>query len=76
MAGRVSSLDVCNYAYTGRIENVKAILDRDSAALHAKDSNKRTALHWACSAGQTEITSLLIESGANVSLKKMTTTSE
>lgn len=63
----VSSLDVCNYAYSGQVDSIKILLDQDKTTLNVKDSNKRTALHWACSAGQTEITALLINSGANVS---------
>ena len=65
----VSSLDVCNYAYAGEIEEVKSALECDSSLVHAKDSNKRTALHWACSSGQADITDLLIDSGANVSFE-------
>uniref|UniRef100_A0A2K5D8H5 Uncharacterized protein n=1 Tax=Aotus nancymaae TaxID=37293 RepID=A0A2K5D8H5_AOTNA len=58
MKGYVSNLRVCNLVYSRKLEEVKErILD------------SRSALHWACSAGHTEIVEFLFQLGVPVNDK-------
>ncbi len=63
----VSEVEICNYAYEGRLQLLIAVLDKNPALLGKRDSNERTALHWACSSGHAEIVSYLLDKGAKVS---------
>lgn len=67
MSARVSELDVCNYAYEGRLKLLILAVDKDPTLVGKRDSNQRTALHWACSSGQSEIAAYLLDKGAEVS---------
>ncbi len=68
MAAQISQVNVCNYAYEGRLKLLIVALDKDSTLIRKRDSNQRTALHWACSSGQSEIASYLLDKGAEVSI--------
>lgn len=62
-----AELDVSRAAYAGRLDLVRDLLDRDSAALNARGSFG-TALHQAALHGYTEIVRLLLERGADPSV--------
>uniref|UniRef100_A0A8C5XLP2 26S proteasome non-ATPase regulatory subunit 10 n=1 Tax=Microcebus murinus TaxID=30608 RepID=A0A8C5XLP2_MICMU len=64
MAGCVSNLLVCNLACNGQLE----ILANKSLATRT-DQDSRTALHWAWSAGHTEIVEFLLQLGVPVNDK-------
>ena len=66
MAVHVSDVDICNWAYEGLAERVATALSVSPNLLHKTDANQRTALHWACSSGQTEVVKLLLSEGAKV----------
>lgn len=65
MAG-VSEVDICNLAYDGRLELVRASIDKHPGSVATRDSNKRSALHWACSSGKVDVVKLLLSKGAEV----------
>ena len=64
----VSSLDVCNWAYEGQLRLIQAAVGKDGSLISQTDSDLRTALHWACSAGKLEVVNFLIANGAQVRL--------
>ncbi|KAM9538231.1 26S proteasome non-ATPase regulatory subunit 10 isoform 2-T2 [Guaruba guarouba] len=66
MEGAVSDVGVCNLAYAGRLEELRAQLLRDKALATKTDQDNRTALHWACSAGHTDVADLLLGLGVPV----------
>lgn len=66
LAVSVSDLEVCNLAYGGNLEELRGRLEEDPDLIRRRDSNERTALHWACSSGQKEVVSYLLEAGAEV----------
>ena len=66
MAARASDLEVCCWAYEGQTGRLRAALEEEEKLLRRRDSHGRTALHWACSSGQTEIVRLLLALGAEV----------
>lgn len=68
MAGTVSEVDICNFAYDGRLELVRASLERSPDTIKVRDSSRRSALHWACSSGKDDVVGLLISKGAEVGL--------
>ena len=68
MAGRVSDVHVCCSAYEGHLGAVQAALEKEAGQVRARDASGRTALHWACSAGQSEIAALLLSKGAEVKI--------
>ena len=68
MAGSVSEVDICNLAYEGRLELVRASLEKNPEAIKTQDSSKRSALHWACSSGKDDVVNLLVSKGAEVRL--------
>ena len=63
----VSEVDICNFAYEGRLELVRASLERSPDAIKARDSSRRSALHWACSSGKDDVVGLLLSKGVEVS---------
>ena len=67
MAAQVSDADVCCWAYEAQAAQLRAALSDNAELIHTKDSHQRTALHWACVSGRTEIVKLLIYLGADVS---------
>lgn len=67
----VSDLDVCNYAYEGRIHLLRVALEKNPELLNKADSNSRTALHWACSSGQRDVVVYLLDKGAMVRVIKL-----
>ncbi|KAM6354157.1 26S proteasome non-ATPase regulatory subunit 10 isoform 1-T1 [Alca torda] len=69
MEGAVSDVGVCNLAYAGRLEELRAQLQRDRALATKADQDHRTALHWACSAGHADVADLLLGLGVPVSDK-------
>ena len=62
----MSDLDVCCWAYEAQTGSLRSALADNESLVHKKDSHERTALHWACVSGQTEIVQLLISLGAEV----------
>uniref|UniRef100_A0A286XCD4 Uncharacterized protein n=1 Tax=Cavia porcellus TaxID=10141 RepID=A0A286XCD4_CAVPO len=67
MVGCVSNLMVCNLAYSGKLEELKESIQANKSLATRTDQDSRTALHWACSAGHTEIiVKALLGKGAQV----------
>jgi 26S proteasome non-ATPase regulatory subunit 10 len=66
-APSVSEVDICNFAFEGRLELVRASLDKSSELINKTDSSRRSALHWACSGGRNDVVRLLLSKGAQVS---------
>ncbi|XP_062440590.1 26S proteasome non-ATPase regulatory subunit 10 isoform X2 [Rhea pennata] len=66
MESSVSDVEVCNLAYAGRLEELRARLQRDRGLATRADQDSRTALHWACSAGHTAVADLLLGLGVPV----------
>ena len=64
----MSDLELCNLAYNGCIDELITLLERNPKLTDQRDSNRRTALHWACSSGQKEVIASLLEKGAEVTL--------
>jgi 26S proteasome non-ATPase regulatory subunit 10 len=52
-------------AYEGHTGVVEGLLLAKPAAIHAKDEDERTALHWACSGSRLETAAMLLEKGAS-----------
>uniref|UniRef100_A0A3Q2KR07 Proteasome 26S subunit, non-ATPase 10 n=1 Tax=Equus caballus TaxID=9796 RepID=A0A3Q2KR07_HORSE len=69
MEGSVSNLMVCNLAYSGKLEELKECILADKSLATRTDQDSRTALHWACSAGHTEIVEFLLQLGVPVNDK-------
>lgn len=65
-APSVSEVDICNFAFEGRLELVRASLDKIPELVNKTDSSKRSALHWACSAGRDDVVRFLLSKGAQV----------
>ena len=64
----VSEVEFCNLAYDGNLLKMQASLDADPSLSDRRDSNQRTALHWACSSGQTAVVGFLLVKGAEVNI--------
>lgn len=62
----MSDVEFCNLAYDGRVAMLQASLEKDNDLVRRRDSNKRTALHWACSSGRNEVVGVLLSKGAEV----------
>ncbi|XP_005755580.1 26S proteasome non-ATPase regulatory subunit 10-like [Pundamilia nyererei] len=69
MEGSVSNVEVCNFAYTGQFEKLKQCILSDKTLACKTDQDRRTALHWACSAGHTDIVEFLLDMGVEVNLQ-------
>uniref|UniRef100_A0A5F9D0V2 Proteasome 26S subunit, non-ATPase 10 n=1 Tax=Oryctolagus cuniculus TaxID=9986 RepID=A0A5F9D0V2_RABIT len=69
MEGYVSNLMVCNLAYSGKLEELRESILADKSLATRTDQDSRTALHWACSAGHTEIVEFLLQLGVPVNDK-------
>uniref|UniRef100_H2LVI7 Proteasome 26S subunit, non-ATPase 10 n=1 Tax=Oryzias latipes TaxID=8090 RepID=H2LVI7_ORYLA len=69
MEGSVSNVEVCNYAYTGQFDKLKQCILSDKTLACKTDQDRRTALHWACSAGHTNIVEFLLDLGVEVNLQ-------
>ncbi len=64
----VSNVDVCVWAYEGRLQLLKSALEENlDKVIMKRDNSERTALHWACSSGKTDVVGFLITNGAEVS---------
>lgn len=68
----VSKMELCNLAYEGNLEQVRALVRENPDLVRQRDSNQRAALHWACSSGQTEVVRFLLNEGAEVKFEVMT----
>ena len=66
MAAQVSDVGICCWAYEGQTGRLRSALEDNAQLLAKKDSHERTALHWACASGQTEIVKILLKLGAEV----------
>ena len=63
----VSNVDVCVWAYEGKLQLLKAAVEENiNKVVEKRDSSERTALHWACSSGKADIVSFLLTNGAEV----------
>ncbi|MBN3318556.1 PSD10 ATPase, partial [Atractosteus spatula] len=69
MEGFVSNVEVCNLAYTGKFDQLKQCILSEKSLASKTDQDHRTALHWACSAGHTDIVEFLLDLGVEVNLK-------
>ncbi|CAB1442273.1 unnamed protein product [Pleuronectes platessa] len=69
MAGTVSNVEVCHFAYTGQFDKLKQIILSDKTLACKTDQDQRTALHWACSAGHSDIVEFLLDLGVEVNLQ-------
>ncbi|AWP12392.1 putative E3 ubiquitin-protein ligase XIAP [Scophthalmus maximus] len=69
MEGSVSNVEVCNFAYTGQLEKLRQSILSDKTLACKTDQDRRTALHWACSAGHTDIVEFLLDLGVEVNLE-------
>ena len=65
----MSNVKVCNLAYTGKLDELKESILADQSLATRTDQDSRTALHWACSAGHTEIVEFLLGLGVPVNDK-------
>ena len=63
---QVSEVQVCCWAYEGHAGLLRSALEENAKLLQRRDSHQRTALHWACASGQTEIVQMLLSLGAQV----------
>lgn len=61
-----SNLQLCQLAYDGNIGHIQKLLAENNDLLHKRDQDGRTALHWAASAGNVDITKLLLSHNAKV----------
>lgn len=71
MEAQVSDVEVCCWAYEGETGRLRSALEDNAKLLTKKDSHERTALHWACASGQTEIVKILLRLGAEVELVRI-----
>uniref|UniRef100_A0A3Q2NQA0 Proteasome 26S subunit, non-ATPase 10 n=1 Tax=Fundulus heteroclitus TaxID=8078 RepID=A0A3Q2NQA0_FUNHE len=69
MAGSVSNVEVCNLAFSGQLEELRQAILSNKALASKADQDGRTALHWACSAGHTEVVEFLLSLGVEVNLQ-------
>ncbi|XP_008336313.1 26S proteasome non-ATPase regulatory subunit 10-like [Cynoglossus semilaevis] len=69
MEGTVSNVEVCNYAFTGQLDKLRQCILSDKTLAFKTDQDHRTALHWACSAGHTDIVEFLLDLGVEVNLQ-------
>lgn len=65
----VSDLDSCTYAYEGKLDALTQLLTQRPELLNKRDSNDRAPIHWAASAGSTDIVDMLLERGAEFNEK-------
>ena len=63
---QVSDVEVCCWAYEGQTHRLRTALADDVKLLQKRDSHHRTALHWACASGKTEIVRMLLKLGSEV----------
>ena len=66
MAAQVSDVESCCWAYEGQTGRLRAALTENVQLLQKRDSHHRTALHWACTSGKTDIVRMLLTLGAEV----------
>ncbi|KAL7979974.1 hypothetical protein Chor_004443 [Crotalus horridus] len=67
--GSVSNVELCNLAYAGLLEEVKERLAANRSLATRADQDNRTALHWACSAGHSDVVDFLLSLGVPVNDK-------
>lgn len=60
MEGCVSNKMVCNLACSRKLQELKETILVNESLVASTDQDSRTALHWACSAGHTEIVQFLL----------------
>jgi ankyrin repeat protein len=53
----------------GDLAAVKALVEKDNTAVHSRDGDGRTPLHWACRGRNLDIVAYLIEKGADVNAR-------
>uniref|UniRef100_A0A3B5LV18 Uncharacterized protein n=1 Tax=Xiphophorus couchianus TaxID=32473 RepID=A0A3B5LV18_9TELE len=69
MESSVSNVEVCNLAFSGQFDKLKQSMLSDKTLVRKTDQDGRTALHWACSAGHTNIVEFLLSLGVEVNLQ-------
>ena len=62
----VSDVQFCSLAYEGKLELMRSLWEGDPSLINARDTNMRTALHWASSSGKEEVVDWLLTQGAEV----------
>ena len=65
----VSELDSCIYAYEGKLEDLTQLLTVRPEFLNKRDINERAPIHWATSAGNTDVVKMLLEMEAEMNEK-------
>jgi ankyrin repeat domain-containing protein 17 len=63
-----------NAACSGKIRDVRKLLNDDTVNVNGKDSSGYTALHWACDCHHDKIVKLLLDHGANIEARSERTT--
>lgn len=66
-----SNVAFCQHAYEGKTGLIKQQLASDKSLVNKADQDGRTALHWAASAGKSDIVQLLISHDCKVSARYM-----
>ncbi|MEE6497014.1 hypothetical protein FKM82_002561 [Ascaphus truei] len=65
----VSDVELCNLAYRGQLEELRSRVLADRTVACRTDQDDRSALHWACSAGHTDVAEYLLRLGVPVDAK-------
>ena len=61
----IQAAEIHQAVQNGDLAAVKALVEKDDTAVHSRDSDGRTPLHWACRGRSTDIVAYLIEKGAD-----------
>ncbi|MEQ2204215.1 26S proteasome non-ATPase regulatory subunit 10, partial [Xenoophorus captivus] len=69
MEGSVSNVEVCNLAFSGQFDKLRQSILSDKSLACRTDQDGRTCLHWACSAGHTNIVEFLLSLGVEVNVQ-------
>ncbi|KAG2464607.1 PSD10 ATPase, partial [Polypterus senegalus] len=69
MEPSVSNLEICNLAYQGKFDSLKSKILSNKSLANKTDQDHRTVLHWACSAGHTDIVEFILGLNVEIDLK-------
>ena len=67
----VSEVDVCNWAYEGKLRTIQEAVESGQNLLTKTDTSKRCGLHWACSSGKRDVVDYFLAKGVNVSIPRV-----
>jgi ankyrin repeat protein len=62
----VSAQEICDAVKANDLAKVKSLIEPNSQLVHAKDTDGRRPLHWACEGVHFEVLKFLVEKGADV----------